>query len=871
MASRLLSFFRFLLIITFVSSSFTFPKENSSSTVNLTGGWFLQTSQKISEKGEQISAAGYSVKSWMPVTVPTTVMAALVKNNVYKDLFMGNNLLTVDKEQFKKPWWFRTEFTLPNNGLNTALLQLNGIIYRANIWLNGKLVADSSAIVGSYRQFELNITDKVNRKGKNILAIEIFTAKPGEPNVGFVDWNPIPPDNNMGLWREVKIKTCGDVAISYPFVKSKIDLDGFKTAGLTITAEVKNYSDKKIETTVNGAIEKIKFSKNVELNPGELKVVTFEPKEFPQLVVNNPRIWWTYDYGKQELYDMNIEAVANKKVSDKKLVTFGIREVTDYFTEAGYRGYKLNGKNILIRGGGWSDDIFLRQNTDNLKAQFAYAKHMNLNTIRLEGVWGNDETLFNICDKEGIFLMVGWSCQWEWDKLLGKKCDNFGGISTPEEIDLISKSWQDQIKWLRNHPAIFVWAYASDLIPRPALEQKYLDIFKQDDPTRPFLQSTGYKTSKLTGNSGVKMNGPYDYVPPVYWFTDTKNGGAFGFNTETGPGPQVPPLESIKKFIPKDHLWPIDTMWHYHCGGNVFYNLARYNEAIDNRLGKSAGLDEYLTKAQYINYEGLRAMFEAFASNKYNATGIVQWMYNSAWPKFWWQLYDYYLMPNASFYGVKKANEPLHIQYNPGYKRVEIVNHTLNQFNLVNIEITVYGFDMKVLFNNNLITAIKANETRKIVDLDKVEIPGNVYFVDLKLKELNGKILSRNFYALPKKQDELEFAKTTWWVTPIKEFADMKDLNKLEKVKVDSKLKTKEENGKVNFEVTLKNTSDKLAFSIEMLIQKGNSGESVLPVFLDDNYISLLPKEERVINGYVNKKDLSGKTPVLKLNGWNLK
>ena len=169
------------------------------------------------------------------------------------------------------------------------------------------------------------------------------------------------------------------------------------------------------------------------------------------------------------------------------------------------------------------------------------------------------------------------------------------------------------------------------------------------------------------------MNGPYDYVPPIYWYADTKNGGAFGFNTETGPGPQVPPVESIKKFIPKDHLWPIDTMWNYHCGGNVFCNLNRYNEAIDNRLGKPAGLEEYVTKAQFINYESMRAMYEAFTSNKYNATGIVQWMYNSAWPKFWWQLYDYYLMPNAAFYGAKKACEPLHIQYNPLTKELNLL------------------------------------------------------------------------------------------------------------------------------------------------------------------------------------------------------
>lgn len=846
-------------------------KDKDGQILNLTKNWFLQSSQKISEKGETISSIGFTAKNWMPVTVPTTIMGALVKNNVYKDLFVGNNLLTVDKEQFKNSWWFRTEFSLPNKNLPVTFLQLNGLIYRANIWINGKLVADSGKIFGSYRQFELNISEFVKTNGKNVLAVEIFSAKPGEPNVGFVDWTPKPPDNNMGLWREVKIKSCGSVSVKFPFVKSKIDLENFKTAELTVTAELQNNTAQKIEAEVAGEIEKIKFSKKIELNGNETRVVTFDPKDFPQLKIDNPRIWWTHDFGKQELYNLNLNVSVDKKISDAAKTIFGIREVTDYFTEAGYRGYKLNGKKILIRGGGWSDDLFLRQSEENLERQIEYAKFMNLNTIRLEGVWGNDETLFNLCDKEGIFLMVGWSCQWEWDKLLGKKCDNFGGISTPEEIDLISKSWRDQIKWLRNHPAIFVWAYGSDLIPRPALEQKYLDIFKEDDPTRPFLQSTAFKNSKLTGKTGVKMNGPYDYVPPIYWYVDTKNGGAFGFNTETGPGPQVPPMESIKKMIPKDHLWPVDTMWNFHCGGNVFNSLAKYNEAIEKRLGAPTGLEDYLTKAQFINYEGMRAMFEAFNSNKFKATGIIQWMYNSGWPKLWWQLYDYYLMPNGAFYGAKKACEPIHVQYNPAEKRVELVNSTLHDTGNLLVEINVYDYNMKSVFSNKVITSVKANETKRLNTISDLKIDSKIYFVNLKLSQFQGKLLGSNLYTLSTVPDVLDSAKTTWWITPLKEFADYKDLNNLEKIKVDSKIKFKDENGKVKFEALIKNNTDKIALSLEMMITKGQKGEAVLPVFIEDNYFSLLPKEEKSVTGYFYKKDLEGKQPALKLTGWNLK
>jgi exo-1,4-beta-D-glucosaminidase len=871
MIKRFFSCIMFLSLISLVFSTSLYSKETTGSSQNLTKGWFIQSSEKAGDKGDVISSSGYSTKSWIPATIPSTVMGTLVKNKIYKNLYVGKNLLTVPKEQFEKSWWFRTEFKIASPNTTTTL-QFNGIIYRANIWFNGKLIADSGTVFGSYRQFEFNVSNLVSAKGKNTLAVEIFPAKPGEPNVGFVDWNPKAPDNNMGLWREVKVKTSGDVSLRFPFVKSKVELEGYKTADLIITAELKNNTDKKVEGELSGKIEAIKFSKKVTLEPNESKLVTLDANEFSQLRINNPRLWWTFDYGKPELYNLSLQFKESNKISDESFTTFGIREISDYFNEEGGRGYKLNGKKILIRGGGWADDLFLNQSLPNLKTQIEYAKHINLNTIRLEGIWGNDETLFNLCDQNGIFLMVGWSCQWEWDKLLGKKCDNFGGISTPDEMKLISQSWKDQIKWLRNHPSIFVWMYGSDLIPRPELEKMYQATLKEDDPSRPYLQSASVKTSSVTGKTGVKMNGPYDYVPPIYWFTDTVNGGAFGFNTETSPGPQVPPMESIRKMFPKDHLWPIDSVWFYHCGGNVFNSLARYNEAMDNRLGKPAGLQEYLDKAQYLNYEGMRAMYEAFGANKYKATGIIQWMYNSAWPKLWWQLYDYYLMPNGAFYGAKKASEPLHIQYNPGKNEVEIVNNTLNAEKNVASMVSIYDFSMKRVFSTQIICNSDANSAKSILKIPELKLTDKVYFIDLKLYYFNTKkLIGSNFYALPTVNDSLDLAKTTWYTTPLKQFADLKDLNKLEKVKVNTKFYLKEEKDKVIFAVDLKNPTDKLAFNIELLITKGPKGESVLPVFLEDNYISLLPNEEKIINGYVYKSDLGGKAPALKINGWNLK
>ena len=361
--------------------------------------------------------------------------------------------------------------------------------------------------------------------------------------------------------------------------------------------------------------------------------------------------------------------------SDIRTVRFGIREIADYRNDAGHRGFMLNGRKILIRGGGWTDDILLDAKRRKLQAEVLYARHMNLNALRLEGFWGTSQDLYNLCDENGILVMVGWSCHWEWTDYLGRPADEpYGGISTPELIDLVADSWRHQVLWLRNHPSIFVWAEASDMIPHPDLERRYIAIMKEIDPTRPTLVSTKGKTSEITGPSGVKMLGPYDYVPPVYWYVDTKNGGAYGFNTETGPGPQVPPLESLRKMMPEDKLWPINDVWDFHCSRGMFKDLKRYNEAMDKRLGPAKDLEDYLRKAQFLNYEAMRAMFEAFVANKHKATGVIQWMYNSAWPKLWWQLYDYYLQPNGAFYGARKAGEPVHILYNYGNQEIAAVN-----------------------------------------------------------------------------------------------------------------------------------------------------------------------------------------------------
>jgi len=866
---RQISLFIFFVLLT-ISSLWGKDKDDFSLTLN--NDWHIQSTLKVNSSGEEISSQGFNTTDWIPATVPATVLGALVKAKIYNNVYFGKNLKSIPTNQFKFSWWYRKEFVINNQtGNKVVRLEFDGINNRANIWLNGKLVASSDSVFGAFRRFSLDVSSLVKINDKNILAVEVFPPQPGEPTIGFVDWNPKPPDNNMGIWREVRLRISGDVSIENPFVQSKVDLNTLNNASLTITAEVINHSREKFSGLISAQLETIKLTKVIELNPGENKIVTFSPADYPELNIENPKLWWTNDFGKPELYELKISIKSKNIISDETEVRFGIREISDYLNEKGVRGYKLNGKNILIRGGGWVDDLLLNQDFQNLRAQIEYAKNINLNTLRLEGFWGSNEDLYNLCDENGILLMAGWSCQWEWESYIGKPVDNYGGIKSPEDIRLVTQYTQDQIIWLRNHPSIFVWVLGSDLLPRPELENEYLNILSKYDRTRPTLMSAGNKTSTLTGISGVKMNGPYDYVPPSYWYIDSTNGGAFGFNTETSFGPQVPPLESIRKFIPDENLWPIDSVWFYHCGGNEFSDLKRYNEAMDKRLGVPKNIEEYCREAQYLNYEGMRAMFEAFAVNKYKATGIIQWMYNSAWPKLWWQLYDYYLMPNGSFYGAKKANEPLHLIYDYSSNEVVAINNSLNNIDNLFASIKIYNFDLTEKYSQKKSFTLSLDESKIIDAIPKIKELSTIYFLDLKLSDKNGNLISGNFYCLSTKPDVLDYSKNEWFVTPTIEFSDLTYLTKLPEANLKVEHGFKKEIDKQTVNIQLENISQNLAFMIDVKIVDSNSKESILPVFLEDNYFALLPGEKKTLTGYFYDENSEGKTPVLNISGWNFK
>ena len=856
-----------ILAALFLSCSNSTPKLPFN--IELSEEWHIRSSENLTLNGEEISLQDIDLNDWYPAKVPGTVLGTLVENNVYKNPFYNKNLDNIPSDSFNTSWWYRCEFEILEGFLrDTARLELNGINYRANVWLNGTKIGSADNLAGAFRMFILDITKNVIT-GKNVLAVEVFPPKPGEFTIGFVDWNPPPPDNNMGIWRPVKLHLAGQVTIDYPFVWSKVDTDSLSRANLFISSTLTNHSGQSISGLLSAEFAGRSISREVVLNPKSQETIQFSPDEYQELIIQNPRLWWPNNLGSPELYDLNLKFCIEEKVSSQRNVRFGIREVNDFVNQQGHRGYMVNGKKVLIRGAGYVDSLFLNDDNRTLEAKIKYAKHLNLNTLRLEGFWGTSQKLYNLCDKYGIMLMAGWSCHWEWEGYAGKECDEFGGIKTQEEMDLIANSLRDQILWLRNHPSIFVWALGSDKLPRPELEKKYHEILWAHDQSRPYLAATKGLTSEISGETRVKMEGPYDYVPPIYWFEDTEYGGAYGFNTETGPGPQPPPLESIKKMIPPDHLWPIDEHWNYHCCRGEFDNLDLFTEALNQRYGKSQDSEEYLRKAQAASYETMRAMFEAFAAYKFVSTGVIQWMYNSAWPALNWQLFDYYLMPNGAFYGAKKACRPIHILYNYKDKGIYLNNDLFKELKNYTAEMQIFDDNSQLIKEEKMNVSLPSNSSLKINDLKDMANSG-ITFLFLKLSDETGVLVSDNVYWLPEKTDVMDYPGSTWFVTPIKEYADLAKLNSLPEAEIKVTENIESADGNYTLSVVLENISDKIAFFVELSILGDQSQNSILPIFWDDNYIILTPGQTKTITAFFYSQDLNGENPVLKVSGWNI-
>jgi len=841
-------------------------------------GWQLQSACKLQATGDSIATDGFQADGWLKTAVPSTVLAAQAAAGAVPDPYYGMNLRQIlgttypighifanmpmaQDSPYRCGWWYRTEFTAPaaaHEG-ERQWVHFGGINYRGDVWLNGHKIADTTKVAGAYRTYDFDVTEFLKPGKSNVLAVETFAPTEKDLGINWVDWNPCPPDKDMGLWGAVDLVTTGAVTLRSPLAVTHFHDSTLSSAELTVYAELHNGSDRAVKGVVEGTAAGVKFEQPVELAAHEDRSVAFTPEQFPQLRIRDPKPWWPHQMGEPHLERLTMSFRAPGQLADEQSVEFGIREITSELTVNGSRLFRVNGKPILIRGGGWSQDMLLRTDEGRLRDQFRLVRDMNLNTIRLEGKLDTDE-FFHLADEQGVLVMAGWCCCDHWEHWKDW---------TAEDLTIATASLRAQMLRLRHHASLLVWLNGSDNAPPADVERAYLNVEAETHWPNPVLSAASAQVTAGGGENGVKMTGPYDYVAPSYWYLDKQNGGAYGFNTETSPGPAIPSLASREKFLPDAQAWPPTATWSYHFGGGEFTNLKVMDAAMAAVYAKPQSAADYERVAGTMEYDSERAMFEAYSRNKYASTGVIQWMLNNAWPSMIWHLYDYYLDAGAGYFGTKKACEPVHIQYSYDDRSIVVVNSTYQSIAGLHASVQVHNVAWKELYSAEAPVDAGVDSSQIVFTVPESLYSGaeRIFFIDLTLTDGAGKVFSRNFYWVPGTLTTFDWPRTDYTHTPAARHEDLTALANLPPAKLVAHAELEKTARGRELRVELENPSMALAFQVSAAVRT-QSGGLIAPVIWSDNWIELVPGEKRVLTALLPESGAGA--PVVQIEGWNI-
>jgi exo-1,4-beta-D-glucosaminidase len=835
-------------------------------------GYLIQTSAQVSNDAA-VSMPGFSTAGWFPVSSRSTVYAGLLQNNKYPDPFFSTRMKDVPKADFTVPWWYRTDLTLDNSASRTYL-DFSGVLSKADVWVNGTRVATKDEVNGAYTRHDLDVTAQVH-EGVNSVAFKVY---PNDPNkdlsMGWIDWAQTPPDQNMGIVRDVLVRRSGAVALRGAHVITKLTVPALNHVDLTVKADVRNDSASAVSAVVSGTVAGTAISQTVSLAAKEKKTVTF-----PVVGINNPNVWWPATMGGQPLYNLDLSASVSGAESDVSHSRFGVRDVKATLNSSGGRQYTINGRNLLIKGGGWSPDLFLRWNQGYVADKLKYVKDLGLNTVRLEGHIEPDE-FFDLADQLGVLTMPGWECCDKWEgQVNGSEA---GDPWTAADYPIAKASMTGEAERLRNHPSVISFHIGSDFAPNAQIETGYLDALTAADWPAPVISAASAKSSPQLGQSGMKMNGPYDWIPPNYWYdkAHSNSGGAWNFNSETSAGPDVPTMDTLNRMMSASELntlWSSPSSAQYHRSqSSTFNNLGLYGNALTGRYGAPGNLADFVRKAQLAQYENVRAEFEShnrnFTDGSNPSTGLIYWMLNSGWTSLHWQLFDYYLDQNGAYYGAKKANEPLHIQYSYDTKSVVVINQNHAAASGLTASVKLYNLDGTEKFSQTAGVSV-GGDGAKTTALTIPAVTGlsTTYLAKLVLTNSAGAEVSRNVYWLSTKADTIDWANTDWFFTPTTSYADLKGLTGLGQVTVGATASSVNGgDGNTTTTVTLRNTSSGQlpAFYVDAHVV-GANGAPVLPIQWNDNAVSLWPGESTTLTATYRTADLKGSAPSVRVSGWN--
>ena len=874
--------FGFLLVTSVLSAQQRTQSLNSDD-----GGarWEVCPQADVNATGAEVSTVGFHMEDPVPGVVPGVVFTAYVEAGREANPDVASNIYKVDETWYNRPFWYRTEFTLSQAeaASERVWLYVNNTNRYADFWLNGKKISgtDESTkdVSGHMLRSRFDVTDVIHREGTNALAVLIYDADqkktrrdPGPYGVACSpsylaaagwDWIPYVPGRLAGITGNVSLVFTGKAALRDPWVRSYLPCN--ERAELTVSADVVNTGSEDRDYLVRGTIQPadgkaapVAFSKTIRVRGWNKATIHITKEDVPALSMDHPQLWWPNGYGDPNLYTCSLqvcEVETPQQVSDATTFRFGIRSF-DYRIEKNKVDYPVlniycNGQRIFCRGGNWGmSEYLLRCHGEEYEPKVRLHKEMNYNMIRLWTGCVTDEEFYDYCDQYGIMV---WDDFWL-----------YVAYNDVAEHDAFKVNARDKVRRLRNHACIAVWCGANETHPVPDIDQALRMIVMEEDGNDRLYKS-------CSNQDALSGSGWWKDLPPHHHFSTSGSNLAFdkpsypygidygyGFRSEIGMA-TFPSYESTCLFIPKEERWPLptdevlkdsdNTVWNHHFFGKEASNAgpADYVKSVNERYGQSKGLEEFCEKAQLINLEDMKGMYEAWNDKMWSdAAGLLIWMSHPAYPSFVWQTYDYYYDPTGCYWGAKSACEPQHIQWNCENNSVKVINVTGMPLQNAIAEAHVYtmaGEELTSLAQKSVVNVAASNRTEAFVLPLSDEDRSSMQFIRLSLKAHDGTLLSENFY----------------WRNATGKM-DYTALNDLPACKVTC---TMDEVNDGKCELTLHNASSTIAFANRVRLVNSKTGDRILPAIFSDNYVSLLPGESRTLTVEVNPSQLDGGFKVL--------
>jgi hypothetical protein len=842
----------------------------------LNSGWLCQNIKNVKDSGEIISRKSFSTAGWLAATVPGTVLTSLLNNKLVPDPFYGMNNEKIKDIYFAGndfyTYWFVKDFKETSKENEQVWLQLRGVNYKCDVFLNGYKL-NSKTHEGMLLRQQYNITSLLKKDGNNRLAIIVFPPDfPGDPNGGqggdgtiargltaqyTAGWDWIQPirDRNTGIWDKVTIEKTKIINLQNPHVITLVAGKRFPDAAtqepaiIKVSAEIENPTDKQVAGYLQYQLAGKKIRQKVTLKPRSDTEI-----KLPDFTLQNPKLWWPNGYGKQNLYNIQLQFVtAANEVLDKEDVRIGVRQIDNVWNaHTGSRQALVNGQKIFIKGGNWIiSDAMLRFSDERYDAEIRFHRDMNLNLIR---IWGGAITerpgFYAACDKYGLLVFQDFwfsgDCNGRW-RDPKKKDDQATRRKYPDDHSLVLTTAADQIKLIRNHPSLAFWCGGNEITPPEDILVSLRDsILPSLDGTRYFFDYSNSDSMSLN-TIGGGGDGPYNIQDiSTFW-----NHRTYPYNSEIG-SVGVGDYASLKRFIPEEDLiapqyhGTVDSVWSYH-------KYISYGKFID-RYGKATSASDFAMKAQLVNYDQYRALAEGFSSHIWDwYTGVIIWKTQNPWTALRGQMYDYYLDVNACLYGLRKGSEPLHVMMNPVDSMLMIVNNGFAAHR--NLMLEVKGYDMrtgKETLLSNTVNEVGPSTANKLFSIKNLLDPHKDsagVFVSLRLLNENKSLVSENFYWLPGADSN---------------YTALQQMKKAV-LKVTA---TQPAEGKII--VTLKNDENNpVAFFNRVALVNSTTGERILPTFFSDNYVSVLPGESKTIVVEYPEKEKTIKKEI-RVYGWNV-